>query len=150
MKYFNVAGKILSKISGIEDKITEAHALCLERKMLSEKIVTPSLTDRALIPVLYDLFKEILSERDYPPDMVSPYQRRKFLFLILLLYNPGFFAGGKMAFGLRKDLAGCLNLKSGSTISCNCADVLFLYRHYRDFSADMAEIYGKIAERIGF
>ncbi|MDR0575461.1 MAG: hypothetical protein LBG96_15830 [Tannerella sp.] len=143
--------KVLSsRVSDMEDRIKKAQALCLEREKLNKTIdalLVPSLTDRALIPVIYEWFAEIVSARNCPADINSAHQRKKFLFIILLLYDPGFFAGMKMASGLRTDLAAILGVKAESTISGNCADILFLYRQYKDFSADIAGIYGQIAER---
>ncbi|MDR0573207.1 MAG: hypothetical protein LBG96_04115 [Tannerella sp.] len=55
--------------------------------------------------------------------------------------------GGKMASGLRTDLAACLGVKAESAISSNCADILFLYRQYKDFSTEISAIYEKIVER---
>jgi hypothetical protein len=144
-------GKILlNGVADIEEMIRKAHELHREREALSERInvlLAPSLTDRALIPVIHGWFADIVSDRDCPPDINSVHQRRKFLFIILLLYDPGFFAGRKMAFGLRRDLAGCTGLKTESTISSSCADMLFIYRQYKDFSTEISRIYEKIVER---
>ena len=50
--------------------------------------------------------------------------------------------------GLRDDLAKVLGVNSKSTISDNCADVVFLYQNYVDFSEDITCLYGHILDRL--
>jgi hypothetical protein len=121
-----------------------------KRKIESEikELTEPFITDRSLMPIIYDWFKEILSERTCAPNPESTYQRKKFLFIILKLYCPGFFSGDKMPSGLRKEIARCLNVTAESTISSNCSDILFVCRHYKNFSSDIEKLYSEIVERL--
>ncbi|MDR2913683.1 MAG: hypothetical protein LBV74_02425 [Tannerella sp.] len=134
-----------------EEKRVKTLELQKEKDKIEQEIkdlTMPLLTDRKMISVVYEWFKDILSERDCPPDPASPYQRRKFLFIILMLYNPVFFTGEKMLSGLRRDIARCLNIKEESVISANCSNVYFLYKHYKDFRGDIESIYSKILDRL--
>jgi hypothetical protein len=113
-----------------------------------ERLIKPALTDRSFIPTIYEWFKDILSYRDCPPRPETPYQRKKFLFIILVLYNPGFFIGERMVMGLRRDISVCIKMNEESVIFANCADVRFIYEQYKDFKNDVDVIYQQIAERL--
>ena len=71
-----------------------------------------------------------------------------FLFIILFLYSPSVLAGGKMPDGLRDALCRTLGMNTASTISKNCADVVFLYQNYADMRRDVDGIYENIMQRI--
>ena len=72
-------------------------------------------------------------------------QRKKFIFIILYLYSPSSLAGDKMASGLRNELSNVLGIQAKSTISNNCADLVFLYQYnYMNFRNDVEFIYNKI------
>lgn len=131
--------------------IVELKSIREQKSRLSEReneLSRPFLSDYSLIPTLYAWFKEILANRDCPPNPESVNQRKKFLFIILFLYSPSVLAGGKMPDGLRDALCRTLGMNTGSTISKNCADVVFLYQNYKDFRQDIEYLYAKILERI--
>ena len=77
-------------------------------------------------------------------------QRKKFIFIILYLFSPSSLAGGKMTAGLREEMSKVLGIQSKSTISDNCADVVFLYQNYGDFSGDIEYLYTEIVNRLKF
>ena len=77
---------IISELGDIRKKQAD---LIKREKQLKE----PKLTDLNLIPIIYEWFKEILSEMEFSPNPESPQQRKVFLFIILFLYNPGALAG---------------------------------------------------------
>ena len=146
-----MAGVIVENLLNIEEKIDRMSELRSRRDAIDKdikKLSEPMVSDRGLIPIIYEWFKEILSERDCPPNPDSPHQRKKFLFIVLSLYNPGFFMGDKMQYGLRRDLANCLGVGAESVISDNCSNLLFIYRHYREFSGDAEYVLLKIKERL--
>ena len=131
--------------------IVELKSIREQKSRLSEReneLSRPFLSDYSLIPTLYAWFKEILANRDCPPNPESVNQRKKFLFIILFLYSPSVLAGGKMPDGLRDALCRTLGMNTGSTISKNCADVVFLYQNYKDFRQDIEYLYAEILERI--
>ncbi|RHT78644.1 hypothetical protein DW736_18185, partial [Coprobacillus sp. AM28-15LB] len=88
--------------------------------------------------------------RGCAPNIDSVTQRKKFIFIILYLFSPSSLAGGKMASGLRPEIAKVLGVQSECTISDNCADVVFLYQNYGDFSGDIEYLYTEIVNRLKF
>ena len=52
-----------------------------------------------------------------------------------------------MTAGLREEMSRVLGVQSKSTISDNCADVVFLYQNYGDFSGDIEYLYTEIVNR---
>jgi hypothetical protein len=103
-----------------------------------------------IIHEIYKIFVELLNERGCPPNIDSVTQRKKFIFIILYLFSPSSLAGGKMASGLRPEIAKVLGVQSECTISDNCADVVFLYQNYGDFSGDIEYLYTEIVNRLKF
>lgn len=133
------------------NRIIQLKKIRMEKSLLSEKEMSlsePLLTDRSFIKHIYDTFIEILNERDCKPRIDSVIQRKKFIFIVLYLYAPSVLAGGKMPKGLREDICKALDFHSVSTISDNCADVVFLYQNYSDFSRDVSELYDMIIKRL--
>lgn len=133
--------------------IVELKSIREQKSMLSEReqeLSSPILTDFSLIPEIYSWFREILSETNCPPNIDSVFQRKKFLFIIMFLFAPSVLAGGKMPFGLRDELSKTLEVYSKSTISDNCANVVFLYQNYSDFRRDIEYLYNQILERLKF
>lgn len=131
--------------------IVELKSIREQKSRLSEReneLSRPFLSDYSLISTLYAWFKEILANRDCPPNPESVNQRKKFLFIILFLYSPSVLAGGKMPDGLRDALCRTLGMNTGSTISKNCADVVFLYQNYADMRRDVDGIYEGIMQRL--
>lgn len=119
------------------NKIIRLKKIRIEKSELSEEenaLTAPILKDKSLIHEIYKIFVELLNERGCPPNIDSVTQRKKFIFIILYLFSPSSLAGGKMTAGLRPELARVLGVQSECTISDNCADVVFLYQNYGDFS----------------
>ena len=98
----------------------------------------------------YTVVQNLLNERGCPPNIDSVTQRKKFIFIILYLFSPSSLAGGKMTAGLREEMSRVLGIQSKSTISDNCADVVFLYQNYGDFSGDIEYLYIEIVNRLKF
>lgn len=133
------------------ERIIRLKKIRIEKSELSEEeniLTTPVLTDKGLISEIYKIFVDLLNERGCPPNVDSVTQRKKFIFIILYLYSPSTLAGGKMARGLRENMSLVLGIQSKSTISDNCADVVFLYQNYGDFSEDIEYLYTEIINRL--
>lgn len=113
-----------------------------------KELMRPMFDDYGKIQKVYDVFREVLSERDCPPSHQSVYQRKKFLFIVLYLFAPGVLIGDYMPKGLRKVLSDTLDIKSETTISNNCEDIVFLFRNYKDFSSDINELYHEMIKRL--
>lgn len=131
--------------------ILELKTIREQKSRLSEReseLSAPLLSDLELIPEIYKWFAEILSNMAFPPRLESVTQRKKFLFIILFLYSPSTLAGGKMLCGLRDKLCEVTNIASKSTISDNCADVVFMYQNYKNFRKDIDYLYTEILNRL--
>lgn len=131
--------------------ISELKTIREQKSRLSEReseLSSPILSDLELISELYKWFADILSNMDLPPCLESVTQRKKFLFIILFLYSPSTLAGGKMLCGLRDKLCEVTNITSKSTISDNCADVVFMYQNYNNFRKDIDYLYTEILNRL--
>lgn len=131
--------------------IVELKAIREQKSRLSEReqeLSAPMLTDFALIPEIYSLFKEILSQSDCPPNFESVTQRKKFLFIVLFLFAPSVLAGGRLPNGIRVEIAGVFPDVSPCVISNNIADVSFIYQQYKDFRQDIEFIYNQLLERL--
>lgn len=135
------------------DKIIRLKKIRIEKSELSEEentLTTPLLTDKSLISEIYKIFVDLLNEQGCPPNIDSVTQRKKFIFIILYLYSPSSLAGGKTVCGVREEMSRVLGIHSKTTISDNCADVVFLYQNYGDFSADIEYLYTEILNRLKF
>lgn len=133
--------------------VSELKAIREQKSRLSErenKLSAPVLSDLELIPVIYEWFKEVLSEMAFPPQVECITQRKKFLFIVLFLFSPSVLAGGRMPNGMRKSLEEVFPNVNPCTISNNLADVVFLYQQYKDFRQDIEYIYTEIVNRLKF
>lgn len=133
--------------------VSELKAIREQKSRLSEReneLSTPALSDLELIPVIYEWFKEVLSEMAFPPQVECITQRKKFLFIVLFLFSPSVLAGGRMPNGVRKTLEEVFPNVKPCTISNNLADVVFLYQQYKDFRQDIEYIYTEIINRLKF
>jgi hypothetical protein len=132
-------------------KLEEISQVRKERADIEEKeraLLKPTLTDLSLISVIHGWVCVIASENRHTGTSESVYERKKFLFIVLLLYAPGVLVGDKMPSGLRGKLAEVLRIRSKSVISDNCADVPFLYNRYKDFREETEEVFRGIVERL--
>ena len=133
--------------------VSELKAIREQKSRLSEReneLSAPVLSDLELIPVIYEWFKEVLSEMAFPPQVESITQRKKFLFIVLFLFSPSVLAGGRMPNGVRKSLEEVFPNVKPCTISNNLADVVFLYQQYKDVRQDIEYIYTEIVSRLKF
>lgn len=133
--------------------VSELKAIREQKSRLSEReneLSAPVLSDLELIPVIYEWFKDVLSEMAFPPQAECVTQRKKFLFIVLFLFSPSVLAGGRMPNGVRKNLEEVFPNVKPCTISNNLADVVFLYQQYKDFRQDIEYIYTEIVSRLKF
>ena len=131
--------------------ISELREIRKKKSWLSEReheLAVPILTDIELIPVIYGWFSDILSNMDFPPCLDRVLQRKKFLYIILFLFAPSTLAGGRMPNGIRKSLEDLFSHVRPCTISNNVADTVFFYQQYKDFRADIDNIYIQIMDRL--
>lgn len=129
------------------DKIIRIRKIRSVKSDLSkeENILTrPVLSDKKLIPKIYNVFTSLISDRECKPATNTVIQRKKFIFIVLYLYSPSSLAGDKMAPGLRDELSNVLGVQAKSTISNNCANLVFLYQNYTSFRKDVEYLCNKI------
>lgn len=130
-------------------KIVEIRSIRDQKARLSERereLTKPILTDLDMIPTLYGWFKDIVSQQEIFRANVS--QRKKFIFIILILYSPSALADGKMKRGLRNKLAEVFGLNGKSTISDNLNGLYLSYQLYKYFRQDIHHIYIEIINRL--
>lgn len=129
--------------------IVELKSIREQKSRLSEReqeLASPILTDLSLIPEIYGWFKDLLAGMDCPSNPESVTQRKKFLFIVLLLFAPSVLAGGRLPNGIRAEIAGVFPDVSPCVISNNIADVSFIYQQYKDFRQDIEYLYNQIVE----
>lgn len=117
---------------------------------IEQNLSSPILTDKSLIPEVYELFKRVLSEQDFSPMPESPHQRKKFVFVILFLYSPKTLAGYHSPRGLRDAIAKAIGLRDVTFISNNIETVAFLSQNDKYFKEDIEYLYTEIINRLKF
>lgn len=130
-------------------KIVEIRSIRDQKARLSERereLTKPILTDLDMIPTLYGWFKDIVSPQEIFCANVP--QRKKFIFIILILYSPSALADGKMKRGLRNKLAEVFGLNGKSAISDNLNGLYLSYQLYKYFRQDIHRIYIEIMNRL--
>ena len=133
------------------ENIKELRELKKEKSKLAQKekdLTEPLLLDLSLIPQIYKWFWDIMDERDCPPPHDSIIQRKKFLFIVISLYYPQFFAGGKMSKGIRNALNDILKYKDASQVSNLYSDVSDFFIFYKTFRNDVSELFDKIVSKL--
>lgn len=132
------------------NKIIRLRNIQIEKSKLSEeekRLIAPILSEKNLIPVIYDHFIEIMKKKNPSERISSVIQRKKFIFIIMFLFSPSTLVGGKMSAGIRDEISkvtGC----SKTLISHNCQDIAFIYNVYSDFRKDVEYIYNEIINRL--
>ena len=133
------------------EKIKELREFKKEKEQFSERekqITSPTVTDISLVKTIYDIFWEILEERDCPPRRGSIMHRKKFFFVIISLYCPSYFIGYKMPRGLRRELASLFGYNSQPNISNLCHNIVDQYVIYKDLRSEVNGIIEQITERL--
>lgn len=115
---------------------------------IEQNLSSPILTDKSLIPEIYELFKRVLSEQDFSPMPEGPHQRKKFVFVILFLYSPKTLAGYHSPRGLRDAIAKAIGLRDVTFISNNIETVAFLSQNDKYFKEDIEYLYTEIITRL--
>ncbi len=109
----------------------------------NEQAASPKLKDLSLIPKIYDLFEEIKGGETTVND------RKEFIFVVIYLYSPNKFFGGKMPQGLRRAIVRATKVNCASVISATCTELMVLYTTYSDFRRGVDELLNRVMERMG-
>lgn len=126
----------VKELSRIYDNMDE-----LERK--EDVFSEPLYTDLSKIDAMYEAFQSI-----YCKSKMTVNDRKKFLFVIILLYCPKKLAGKKMKSGLRDKIANVLHMREHSTLSNNVKDLVKEYDSDPNFKKDVSKAYNFITQNI--
>ena len=100
----------------------------LRQAIVDNEIATsPKLKDLNLIPKIYKVFEELKGKE------IKVNDRKEFIFVVIYLYSPNKFFGGKMPQGLRRAITKATKVTCASVISATCTELMVLYTTYSDF-----------------
>lgn len=131
--------QIISTIRKIEKARTALRQAMDEERMAA----TPKLKDLNLIPRVYEIFKGVKGDA-----FNTINARKQFIFVVIYLYAPCRFFGGKMPKGLRNEISRASGVLCANTISNSCTELMVLYTAYSDFRQDVDEILNAVIEAL--
>lgn len=108
-------------------KIKEARTALRQAIADNELATSPKLKDLSLIPKIYQVFEQMKGKE------IKVNDRKEFIFVIIYLYSPNKFFGGKMPQGLRRAITKATKVTCASVISVTCTELMILYTNYPDF-----------------
>lgn len=115
-------------------RIEKARTALRQAIVDNELATSPKLKDLNLIPKIYELFEQKKGS------FIKPNERKEFIFVIIYLYSPNKFFGGKMPQGLRRAITKATKVTCASVISATCTELMVLYTTYQDFRAGVDEL----------
>lgn len=92
----------------------------------NELATSPKLRDLSNILKIYEVFEKIKGSH------ITVNDRKEFIFVVVYLYAPNKFFGGKMPQGMRKAISKTMRIDS-TCISRTCTELMVLYTTYSDF-----------------
>lgn len=107
----------------------------------NELAKSPKLKDLSLIPKIYEVFEEMKGGN------VTVNDRKEFIFVVVYLYSPYKFFGGKMPQDMRNIISRTTNVDS-AYISRICTELIILYTTYKDFRNAVDELLRNIQQTI--
>lgn len=107
----------------------------------NELATSPRLKDLNLIPKIYSVFEEAKGKN------ITVNDRKEFIFVVIYLYSPNKFFGGKMPQGMRKSISKAAEIDS-TCISRTCTELMVLYTTYSDFRQGVDELLKAVMERL--
>lgn len=111
----------------------------LRQAIVDNEIATsPKLKDLNLIPKIYEVFEELKGNE------IKVNDRKEFIFVVIYLYSPNKFFGGKMPQGLRRAITKATKVTCASVISATCTELMVLYTTYSDFRQGVDELILKV------
>ncbi|WP_315513666.1 hypothetical protein [Prevotella histicola] len=126
--------QIIETIKRIEKSRT-----ALRQAMADNEIATsPKLKDLNLIPKIYKVFEELKGKE------IKVNDRKEFIFVVIYLYSPNKFFGGKMPQGLRRAITKVTKVTCASVISATCTELMVLYTTYSDFRQNVDMLMGSL------
>ena len=119
-------------------KIEKARTTLRQAIEENEKVVSPKLRDLTLIPKIYELFEQMKGKE------IKINDRKEFIFVVIYLYSPNKFFGGKMPQGLRRAITKATKVTCASVISATCTELTVLYTTYSDFRQGVDNLMNKV------
>ena len=104
----------------------------------NELAASPKLKDLSLIPKIYEIFEQMKGNE------IKVNDRKEFIFVVIYLYSPNKFFGGKMPQGLRRAITKAAKVTCASVISATCTELTVLYTTYSDFRQNVDELILKV------
>ena len=129
---------IIETIKKIELARTKLKESLLENEVASR----PKLQDTSIIPYIYQIYGRLNKNTQ------SSHARSVFTFVVIYLYAPARFFGGKMPNGLRRAI-GRATSSSYTGISNNCTRLKLLYTTYKDFRSEVDLLLGMVISEFG-
>lgn len=108
----------------------------------NELATSPKLKDLSLIQKIYKVFEGMKGSN------ITVNDRKEFIFVVIYLYAPNKFFGGKMPQGLRHTIAKATNVTCASVISVTCTELLVLYTTYSDFRQGVDDLLTSVLEKL--
>jgi len=108
-------------------RIEKARTALRQAIVDNELATSPKLKDLNLIPKIYKVFEELKGNE------IKVNDRKEFIFVVIYLYSPNKFFGGKMPQGLRRAITKVTKVTCASVISATCTELMVLYTTYSDF-----------------
>ena len=125
--------QIIETIKKIEKTRTALHQAIVDNELAA----SPKLKDLSLIPNIYEIFEHMKGNE------IKVNDRKEFIFVVIYLYSPNKFFGGKMPQGLRRAITKATKVTCASVISATCTELMVLYTTYSDFRQGVDELVEK-------
>lgn len=125
--------QIIETIKKIEKTRTALHQAIVDNELAA----SPKLKDLSLIPKIYEIFEQMKGNE------IKVNDRKEFIFVVIYLYSPNKFFGGKMPQGLRRAITKATKVTCASVISVTCTELMVLYTTYSDFRQGVDELVEK-------
>lgn len=123
-------------------KIEKARTALRQAIADNELATSPRLKDLSLIPKIYEIFEQMKGKE------IKVNDRKEFIFVIIYLYSPNKFFGGKMPQGLRRAIAKTTRATCASVISATCTELMVLYTAYSDFRLGVDNLMNAVLETL--
>lgn len=130
--------QIIEKIKRIKKARTALRQAIVDNELAT----SPKLKDFNLIPKIYKVFEELKGNE------IKVNDRKEFVFVVIYLYSPNKFFGGKMPQGLRRAIVRATNVTCASVISATCTELMVLYTTYKDFRHGVDELLNAVLGKL--
>lgn len=130
--------QIIETIKKIEKSRTSLRQAIADNELAT----SPRLKDLNLIPKIYRVFENVKGKG------ITVNDRKEFIFVVIYLYSPNKFFGGKMPQGLRRAITKATKVTCASVISATCTELMVLYTTYSDFRQGVDELLRVVLEKL--